>query len=466
MATRANLCWLRRDLRLQDNHALYAALQGSLPVACVFIFDSHILSERPADSKQVAFMYACLLSLQAELRKQGSELIIAHGSAEREIPKLARLYQSEYVYANRDYEPSARERDTLVAKELQQQHCTLQLYKDQVIFEQDDILTAQDSPYSVFTPYWRKWQQGLEAQGVPRFNSEALLDKLLCCPTRALPTLEHLGFKQEPFDTLLIQGGTPAAQETLHTFSQRLHLYEQQRDFPAINGVSRLSPHLRFGTISIRECVHLCWPSDSAGAACWLKELAWREFYQQFLWHYPKTCTQSFKPEYQQLSFPNRHDWWLAWCTGQTGYPLIDAAQRQLLYSGYMHNRLRMVSASFLIKDLLIDWRWGEQFFAQQLIDYDQASNVGGWQWAASTGCDAQPYFRIFNPVTQSQKFDPSGQFIRRYVPELASLDNKSIHAPWLSRQLPITVQLGQDYPLPLVDHATQRELALALYKS
>lgn len=462
---RINLCWLRRDLRLHDNHALFQALNGELDVACVFIFDPQLLAELERDSKQLAFMYACLQSLQTELRHYGSELIIAYGPAEQELARLARKCQSQIVYANRDYEPYATQRDQRVQQSLQAQACTLQLYKDQVIFEQDEVLTGQDAPYSVFTPYSRKWLQRLQEEGIHTYDSLSRCIRLLPLKAHALPSLSDLGFAEHTLEKLLIQAGAPAAQLALQQFSSRLQAYEQKRDFPALNGVSRLSPHLRFGTISVRQCVELCWPSDSAGAACWLKELIWREFYQQFLWHYPHTSTQSFKPEYANLEYGNREDWWLAWCTGQTGYPLVDAAQRQLLYSGYMHNRLRMISASFLVKDLLIDWRHGERFFAQQLIDYDQASNVGGWQWAASTGCDAQPYFRIFNPITQSQKFDSKGDFIRRYVPELAGLDNKSIHAPWLSKQLPLGFRLGYDYPSPIVDHGVQRELALALYK-
>lgn len=462
---RIDLCWLRRDLRLHDNHALFQALQGDVSVACVFIFDPQLLDELEQDSKQVAFMYACLQSLQNDLRRHGSELIIAYGPAERELPRLARQCNSQIVYANRDYEPYTKHRDHLVGQSLLAQACTLQLYKDQVIFEQDEVLTGQGAPYSVFTPYWRKWLLQLGNIGVPSFDSLSACHRLLPLAPLALPSLTELGFSEHTLTKLLIQAGSAAAQEALQKFSTRLHLYEQNRDFPAVNGVSRLSPHLRFGTLSIRQCVEQCWPSDSAGASCWLKELAWRDFYQQFLWHYPDTATQSFKSEYQNLEYSNNEDWWLTWCTGQTGYPLIDAAQRQLLHSGYMHNRLRMISASFLVKDLLIDWRRGERFFAQHLIDYDQAANVGGWQWAASTGCDAQPYFRIFNPITQSQKFDPKGDFIRRYVPELAALDNKSIHAPWLSRQLPLEFRLGLHYPAPIVDHSTQRELALALYK-
>jgi len=250
----------------------------------------------------------------------------------------------------------------------------------------------------------------------------------------------------------------------LQRFARKLPHYKTLRDYPGEAGVSGLSVHLRFGTISIREAVTLALSQQNEGAECWLNELIWREFYQQLLWHFPNVAGESFKPEYRQLQFPGETAWFEAWCEGRTGYPIVDAAMRQLNQTGYMHNRLRMIVASFLVKDLLIDWRRGEAYFAAKLMDFDLAANNGGWQWAASTGCDAQPYFRIFNPVTQSEKFDPEGRFIRRYLPELAALDNKAIHAPWQAKQLPAGFRLGTDYPVPIVDHAVQRERALQLF--
>lgn len=465
MTLATNLFWFRRDLRLQDNHALHQALQSSQKLVCVFIFDSVLLRQLSPESKQFAFMYGCLLSLKAELQQAGSDLLFAHGDPAEELARLAQEMNCGRIFANRDYEPYATARDATVQQRLAQQECRLELHKDQVIFEPEQVLTAQASPYSVFTPYLRKWLQNIQPADVQPFDCQSYLSVLAEVKPSPMPSAQALGFSPGALDKLLILPGRPAALDALNDFSHRLSQYETRRDFPAKNGVSRLSAHLRFGTLSIRECVALAWPSDSSGAACWLKELVWREFYQQFLWHYPETATQSYKTNYRNLKFENSPKLWHAWCSGQTGYPLIDAAIRQLLHSGYMHNRLRMVVASFLVKDLLIDWRKGERFFAQHLVDYDQAANVGGWQWAASTGCDAQPYFRIFNPITQSQKFDPKGDFIRRYIPELDELDAKSIHAPWLAKQLPLSFQLGKQYPMPIVDHQTQRTKALALFE-
>lgn len=457
------LCWLRRDLRLHDHAALHHALKSGLPVACVFVFDSTILKSLPADDIRLAFIYDSLLQVQEQLRQYGSELITVYGDPMQKIPELASSLNAKAVYTNEDYEPAAITRDQTVSHALSAQGVELQLFKDQVIFARDEILTQQKQPYTVFTPYKRNWLARIQSEDVQAYDCSQ--GQWAVLPEQALPGLDELGFQGESRAKLLNPAGWQGAQTLLEQFEPRIHAYQMLRDFPAKRGVSYLAPHLRFGTLSIRQAVSLAWPSDSEGSATWLSELIWREFYQQFLWHHPETATESFKPAYKDLPFPNREDWFQAWKDGQTGYPIVDAAMRQLNQSGYMHNRLRMISASFLVKDLLIDWRWGEQYFAQKLLDYDMASNVGGWQWAASTGCDAQPYFRIFNPITQSRKFDPDGQFIRRYVPELASLDKQAVHAPWQAKQLPIEFRLGQHYPAPIVDHDTQRHLALALFK-
>ena len=457
------LCWLRRDLRLHDNAALHHALSSGLPVACVFIFDSTILEPLPADDLRLAFIHDSLLQVQNLLHQRGSELVCVYGDPQQTIPELASKLNARTVYANEDYEPAAIARDHAVAQTLAAQGCTLELFKDQLIFARDEILTQQKQPYTVFTPYKRNWLARIQAEDVQAYDCSQ--GKWAQLPQQALPSLAELGFGDSNCTNLLNPAGWQGAQTLLEQFEPRIHAYQERRDFPAQRGVSYLAPHLRFGTLSIRQAVSLAWPSDSEGAATWLSELIWREFYQQFLWHHPESATESFKPAYKDLVFPNRKDWFEAWKNGQTGYPIVDAAMRQLNQSAYMHNRLRMISASFLVKDLLIDWRWGEQYFAEKLLDYDMASNVGGWQWAASTGCDAQPYFRIFNPVTQSRKFDPEGQFIRRYVPELAALDKQAIHAPWQAKQLPLEFSLGEHYPAPIVDHDAQRLLALALFQ-
>ncbi|MGO3870114.1 MAG: cryptochrome/photolyase family protein [Alcaligenes sp.] len=457
------LCWLRRDLRLHDHAALYHALKSGLPVACVFVFDSTILQSLPAEDARLAFIHDSLLQIQEELRQHGSELITVYGNPIQKIPELAASLNAQTIYANEDYEPAALTRDQTLGQALAAQGVNLKLFKDQVIFARNEILTQQQQPYTVFTPYKRNWLGRIRSEDVQAYDCTQ--GRWAALPTQNLPDLADLGFRNESREQLLNPAGWQGAQTLLEQFEPRIHAYQERRDFPAKRGVSYLAPHLRFGTLSIRQAVSLAWPSDSEGAATWLSELIWREFYQQFLWHHPETATESFKPAYKDLPFPNRTDWFEAWKDGQTGYPIVDAAMRQLNQSGYMHNRLRMISASFLVKDLLIDWRWGEQYFAKKLLDYDMASNVGGWQWAASTGCDAQPYFRIFNPITQSRKFDPDGQFIRRYVPELASLDKQAVHAPWQAKQLPLEFRLGHDYPAPIVDHDEQRHLALALFK-
>lgn len=285
-----------------------------------------------------------------------------------------------------------------------------------------------------------------------------------------MPSLESMGFQRTNLSSLKVPTGISGGSALFADFVERMDRYKDAREFPAIKGPSYLSAHLRFGTISIRHLVRTAWHMSGIGAETWLSELIWRDFYFQILHHHPQIAHgKSFKPEFESLPFQNKTELFRAWCAGRTGYPLVDAAMRQLNQTGYMHNRLRMVVASFLVKDLLIDWRRGEQYFAEKLIDFDLAANNGGWQWAASTGCDAQPWFRIFNPVTQSEKFDAQGKFIRKHVPELASCDDKEIHAPWLipyMRQQMLNLHIGQDYPQPVVDHAAQRELALALYKN
>jgi deoxyribodipyrimidine photo-lyase len=285
----------------------------------------------------------------------------------------------------------------------------------------------------------------------------------------ALRELAQMGFTRTNLQSMKLPTGMSGGKALLEDFLERISYYEEARNFPAVKGPSYLSVHLRFGTVSIRYLARVAWQTGNAGATTWLNELIWRDFYFQILYHRPDLAEgKAYKAEYEALYFPNNPAHYLAWCEGKTGYPLVDAAMRQLNQTGYMHNRLRMVAASFLVKDLLVDWRWGERYFAEHLIDFDFSANNGGWQWAASTGCDAQPYFRIFNPVSQSEKFDPQGKFIRKYVPELAKCSDKEIHAPWTIssfRQQLIALEIGRDYPYPIVDHTVQRALALDLYK-
>lgn len=457
------LVWLRRDLRLNDHAALSLAQQNHARVLPVFIFDTTLLELLPRNDRRVPLIWHALAELKNQLNAAGSDLVVRTGNPVELIPALATELGAAAVYTNRDYEPMAITRDAKVEQALAVAGVAFESGKDQVIFERDEVLSKAGTPFSVFTPYWRAWLARFTAADAAEWPVDR--QHFASMPPSPLPSLAELGFDEAP---LPIPAGESGAQALLADFMARIDHYADWRDFPGKKGVSYLSPHLRFGTVSIRELVRQARSHEGEGAATWLKELGWREFYQQLLWHHPRVVGQAFKPEFNNLPFPNREDWFAAWCEGQTGYPLVDAAMRQLNQTGFMHNRLRMIAASFLVKDLLIDWRWGEAYFARQLLDFDLASNNGGWQWAASVGCDAQPWFRIFNPVTQSQKFDPDGRFIRRYCPELASLGDADLHAPWLAKPLDLQaagVRLGLDYPFPLVDHATQREAVLALYR-
>ncbi|SFB03858.1 deoxyribodipyrimidine photo-lyase type I [Collimonas sp. OK607] len=454
------IVWFRRDLRLFDHAALHKALRNSQRVIAVFIFDSTILQTLPKRDPRLAFIWHSLQQLKTSLREQGSDLLVRYGDPCREIPALAQQYRAAAVYANNDYEPEAICRDAGVAQQLAAQGIGFHSYKDQVIFEKDEILTQAQGMYSVFTPYKRVWLAKVDDFYLRSYPVLPYLNNLARLTEPELPPLSELGFEDCNVD--LYKPGMQGGEMLFEDFCQRIGQYHQARDFPAIKGVSYLSVHLRFGTVSIRELARVAWHTGGIGAQTWLSELIWRDFYQQILWHRPEVVTQVFKPSYNTIVFPNNPAYFAAWCQGRTGFPIVDAAMRQLNQTGYMHNRLRMIAASFLVKDLLIDWRWGERYFAEKLMDFDLASNNGGWQWAASTGCDAQPYFRIFNPVTQSERFDPEGKFIRRYCPELAQLSNKAIYAPWLDKTIS---GLTTEYPAPIVDHATQRLLALALFK-
>lgn len=465
----AALFWFRRDLRFDDNAGLYYALRSSRRVHCVFVFDSEILDPLPSRSdRRVEFIHGSVAQLQAALRGHGGELIVASGRAREVIPKLAASLRADAVFANEDYEPAAIDRDASVAQALGTRGAKLHLAKDQALLHKDEVLTRDGAPYSVFTPYRNAWLAKLDEYQVKSYPVASHAAALAPPPApAAMPALESLGFAKTNLEGVGIHPGAAAARALLADFGKRIDTYRKARDFPAVKGVSYLSVHNRFGTISIRELAAAARKAGGAGAETWLSELAWRDFYFQILWHHPHAATGAFRREYDAIRWPDDERLFAAWREAATGYPLVDAAMRQINTTGYMHNRLRMVAASFLVKDLLVDWRKGERYFAETLNDFDLAQNNGGWQWAASTGCDAQPYFRIFNPVTQSERFDREGRFIRRYLPELARVPDKFIHAPWTmdaAQQRAAGCVIGEDYPAPVVDHAVQREKALALY--
>jgi len=511
----AALVWFRRDLRLHDNAAIAQALAACGRLYCAFVFDREILDALASKAdRRVEFIAGSLRELDARLRESGGGLIVVHDRARHAIPALAARLGVQAVFAARDYEPAAVARDRQIDQQLRTEGRHLHLVKDQVIFEADEVLTAAGRPFSVFTPYRNAWLRRLEATqlagqdpaGNAALAEQATADlthkpssrrlaplpdwlrdantvqtpaELGTEPVKGVPGLPAIGFSPTDLASLAITPGERAGIALLEDFLPGMGHYRETRDFPAIKGPSYLSVHLRFGTVPIRRLVreaqrierhHGIGTPAGEGARTWLSELIWRDFYFQILHHHPRVEDQSFRPEYERIEWESGEAGdalFAAWCEGRTGYPLIDAAIAQIRASGYMHNRLRMVTASFLCKDLGIDWRRGERWFAQHLNDYDLSANSGGWQWAASSGCDAQPYFRIFNPITQSQKFDPQGQFIRRYLPQLAGLSAAQIHAPWLvpvADQVRLGCVIGRDYPAPVVDHAQARLRTLLRY--
>jgi len=461
------LVWFRRDLRIDDQAALYHALKSAKQVFCAFILDRDILDQLPRADRRVEFILGALQVLDEDLRAQGGALIVRHGFATDEIPRLAAELGVQAVFTNHDDEPQALKRDAMVAELLKSLGTELRTFKDHVIFERREVMTGTGGPYGVFTPYKNAWLRlvndfYLSSYPVERYAKALAKHKL----ANGVPTLKDIGF--EPGGLIAHVGqGRHGAEALLGDFLDRMDQYDEKRDFPALKGPSYLSVHLRFGTVSIRRLASLAherMQGGSHGAEVWLSELIWRDFYHQVMHHHPHAMTASFRPEYDAIEWETGAEadaLFEAWCEGRTGYPLVDAAMRQLKATGYMHNRLRMVAASFLSKDLGIHWQRGEAWFAEQLLDYDLAANNGGWQWASSSGCDAQPYFRIFNPTAQSEKFDAQGKFIRRYCSELAELDGKAIHDPWA--RAPLAMQ-GSSYPKPIVDHAAARERTLARY--
>ena len=479
----SGLMWFRRDLRATDNTALHHALASCRRVWCVFVFDREILDPLPRADRRVEFIRESLVELDARLRElgqahgvEGAGLIVLHDTARSAIPALAQQLGVQAVFTNHDDEPAALARDARVLGDLAHAGIILRSFKDHVIFERREVLTQAGGAFGVFTPYKNAWLKRLGEEHLKAWPVEPLTGALAPRPAdhaRPVPTLQDIGFEPTNLSQLPMPTGASGAGRLLDDFVQRIERYQESRDFPAVKGPSYLSVHLRFGTVSVRQLASLAWPmhlQGMAGASTWLSELVWRDFYHQIMANFPHVTERAFKPEYDRIAFEHgAHAQALfeAWCEGRTGYPLVDAAMAQINQTGYMHNRLRMVVASFLVKDLGLHWQWGERYFAEKLIDFDLAANNGGWQWASSSGCDAQPYFRIFNPVSQSEKFDPQGKFIRRYLPQLAGLSDKSIHAPWAApamERLAAGVELGRNYPHPVVDHALAREKTLERY--
>jgi deoxyribodipyrimidine photo-lyase len=421
-----NIFWFRRDLRLDDNRALFEAVRSDLRVMPLFIFDTAITDELPADDPRITFIYDSLLDINDKLARLGSSLLILKGDPLVSWKILTETYDINAVYINKDYEPYAIVRDDSVELFLRKKGIKLLRFTDQVIFEGKEIVKADNDPYTVFTPYKNRWLKKLE-DSLPLKNFTRSYENSFVSDKFEFPSAEKIGFKRSnikvrPFDTGVIRE------------------YDKYRDYPAADKTSYLGPHLRYGTVSIRKIVELALGENQV----FLGELIWREFFMQILFNFPDVVTKNFKRKFDNIHWRNNEKEFEKWCLGETGYPLVDAGMRQLNETGFMHNRVRMVTAGFLCKHLLIDWRWGEAWFAMKLLDYELSSNNGNWQWAAGTGCDAVPYFRVFNPVLQMEKFDQKGEYVREWVPE----------------------HEGRDYPEPIVSHGFARQRAIFAYKS
>ncbi|MBN9690859.1 MAG: deoxyribodipyrimidine photo-lyase [Verrucomicrobia bacterium] len=458
--------WFRRDLRISDNTALHEAWNRSQILIPVFIWDDAILRSPDVGPARVAFLLRSLEALARNLETLGHRLIVRHGPPAEQLVRIAQQTKAAAVFTNRDYEPYSVHRDRHAAAELYQAGVYFESFKDSVLWEGKEILTQAGAPYTVFTPYSKAWRARPRPAPVPRIGpAKRQLDPSLS----SLPLPQDSSALDHPLSQSLFPAGEHAAQAALKHFVQSaVHQYDEDRNFPAKeSGTSRLSPHLRFGTINIRTILHRLTQVAAdrpvqRGIQVWESELIWREFYLQILANFPRVATGNFRPEYDQLEWSGTDEQFQAWCAGRTGFPIVDAAMRCLNATGWMHNRLRMIVAMFLTKDLLISWQRGERYFMRQLVDGDLAANNGGWQWSAGTGTDAAPYFRIFNPVTQGEKFDPSGEFIRQWVPELSQLDSKQLHR--LADNPLLLSRTG--YPPPLIDHARQREKCLAMFKA
>ncbi|MGQ8335153.1 cryptochrome/photolyase family protein [Sunxiuqinia sp. A32] len=428
MKEKINIMWFRRDLRIADNHAFFRSLSSKYSVLPIFIFDSQILNDLDDDDARLGFILGEVNKLKKEFEENNSTFWIYHGKPLNAFKRLLVEFDIDTIYANRDYEPYALERDQRIAEFLAEEKVKLETLKDQLIFDQNDILKKDGKPYTVFTPYSRRWLEKFQNLKLENYPSKELLVNLFKSPPLKTYHLRDLGFRP---------GNYPIPKNKISRTI--IEEYEEKRDFPGIDATSRLGIHLRFGAISIRKLTK----QASKYSSIFLNELIWRNFYMDILWHFPHVEKESFKKEYDRIPWINSEKDFQKWCDGNTGYPLVDAGMRQLNQTGFMHNRVRMVTASFLCKHLLIDWRWGEAYFAEKLLDYELASNNGGWQWAAGSGCDAAPYFRIFNPTLQAQKFDPEFKYIKKWIPEFGT----------------------DKYPKPIVEHKFARERAIKTYK-
>jgi deoxyribodipyrimidine photo-lyase len=481
--------WFRRDLRLSDNAALTLALEEADEVIGLFILDPKLLDKPGVSQARVAFLYSSLAALAKKLEQRGGRLVIRRGMVVPELRRALKESGTSTLYFNRDYTTYARRRDEEVERELSEAGFNVKTAKDLVLFEQDELLTTTGNFYTVYTPYKRKWLERIGQQ--PPRQREPKFEHLRLQSEEA-KNLQSLPLPEVPekiegiSESWFLPAGEEEGKRRLKEWAgvlengkepgARIEEYAANRDFPGANKTSRLSPFLRFGLISPSQCYRSAINARERtnrkegreGADTWIGELIWRDFYYQILWNFPYVAKRAFNERYNELSWSENREHLTAWQEGRTGYPIVDAGMRQLNQSAWMHNRVRMITASFLTKDLLLNWQFGEIYFWQRLVDGDQPSNNGGWQWSASTGTDAQPYFRIFNPVSQSEKFDPTGTYIRRYIPELAHVPDKYIHAPWTmpaSEQSKAGCIIGKDYPAPVVKHDEARLKALEMYK-
>jgi deoxyribodipyrimidine photo-lyase len=472
-----SIVWLRRDLRLDDNVALLRAAEASERVVCAFVLDPKLLRGPRVGAPIVQFFFESLAALRSSLRARHSDLALLEGDAATELAELARRTGAAALFYNEDYDPSAIDRDARAARTLRGAAIDVHAHTDHVYHGAGEIVQPDGRPYSVYTPYRRRWTMRFAAEPHPPVASAPALRGTLMAraaigETPDVPRPEEYGHASSD---RYPRGGLHEAKRLLDEFlGGGLTRYAERRNVPALEGTSRLSPHLRAGTIGIRTVVHAAaWVRDNAPdrdareADAWIGELVWRDFYQQLLFHHPRVAHEPFREAAAAIAYANDDAAYAAWCEGRTGYPIVDAAMIQLNATGWMHNRLRMIAASFLAKHLLTDYRRGERYFEQRLADADLAANNGGWQWSASTGTDAAPYFRIFNPVLQGYTFDPDGTFVKRMIPVLATLPPKYVHAPWTTPpllQAQLGCVIGRDYSEPIVDHAFARERAIAVY--